>query len=503
MARHVAILHGWSDNSDSFKPLAKFLKQHGFKTVPIFLGDYVSLRDDVKIDDVVKRMETVIQEKMARPANASDHLDTSFDMVVHSTGGLVARRWVSTYYAKKTCPVKNLVMLAPANFGSPLAHIGRTMLGRVAKGWRTGFESGEEMLYALELGSEFQWDLVQEDLLVDPHGSAGSATFYGPDKVRPFVIVGTHPYAEMAARIVHENGSDGTVRVAGANMNTKGVTIDFSGDPRHLLAPKLTQWKPRGALPHDFPLAVLPDRNHGDVVRPDEKGMSKDPAAQERLGQLILQALAVNTAAQYRKAHDDWKAITETTRTLAGFSDEAQAARNQFFRKSKTPAEYFHEYFQINVHVVDEFGVPIPDYFLSFMEKQKEHWYSLKKGFSKAGAYFHKEVLEDVHEYKPDRSRRALYLDRFDLMRKGGYYAQINKPEKDKQLCVTLSAADPGDRIAYFTREAALKRGVVKMHQKQEPKNPNDRWLRRHRTHFVKVIVPRAADPGIFKIKKG
>ncbi|MDJ0879463.1 MAG: hypothetical protein QNI86_12670 [Halieaceae bacterium] len=500
MPRQVAILHGWSDKSDSFKPLARFLKQNGFQTVFLFLGDYVSLRDDVNIDDVVKRMEEVVREKQARPAGANDRLDKSFDLIVHSTGGLVARRWISKHYANQVCPVKNLVMLAPANFGSKLAHIGRTMLGRVAKGWSTGLESGEEMLYALELSSEFQWDLVREDLLIEAGSGAGNAVHYGADKVRPFVITGTHPYEERASRLVHEDGSDGTVRATAANMNTHGLTIDFSGDPANLLDPKITQWKRRGGQSNDFPFALLPDRNHGDIVRPDKEGFSKDPQAQQRLGALILQALKVNTAAQYKQVHSDWQAVTDQTRTLAGAQDAAQVARDAFFRKRGTPADYFHEYFQINVQVEDEFGEPIPDYFLSFMPKQKQHWYSLKKGFSPAGSYFHEEVLENVHEYRPDRSRRALYIDRFDLMCEGGYYSQLKDPDQEKALYVTLSAADPGDHIAYFTREAALKRGLVRIHQKAEPKG---RWLRRHRTHFVRVIVPRAAKPDIFKLKRG
>jgi len=70
MPRQVAILHGWSDNSESFRPLAKYLKDKGYKTIPIFLGDYISLRDDVNIDDVAKRMEEVVLEKMARPKTA-------------------------------------------------------------------------------------------------------------------------------------------------------------------------------------------------------------------------------------------------------------------------------------------------------------------------------------------------------------------------------------------------------------------------------------------------
>ena len=74
MSRQVAILHGWSDNSKSFVPLSEFLKKHGYQAVPIFLGDYISLRDDVNIDDVAKRMEEVVRAKMARPTTARDHI---------------------------------------------------------------------------------------------------------------------------------------------------------------------------------------------------------------------------------------------------------------------------------------------------------------------------------------------------------------------------------------------------------------------------------------------
>ena len=55
MPRQVVILHGWSDDSKSFKPLTKFLKREGFAPFPIFLGDYISLRNDVRIDDVAAR----------------------------------------------------------------------------------------------------------------------------------------------------------------------------------------------------------------------------------------------------------------------------------------------------------------------------------------------------------------------------------------------------------------------------------------------------------------
>ena len=84
-------------------------------------------------------------------------------------------------------------------------------------------------------------------------------------------------------------------------------------------------------------------------------------------------------------------------------------------------------------------------------------------------------------------------------MREGGFYSQVPGEDVNKELHVTVSAADPGDRIAYFTRDKLLKRGLIRIHQML---SPQDRWLKRHRTHLVKVIVPRAADPNIFTLKR-
>jgi alpha-beta hydrolase superfamily lysophospholipase len=133
--RDVLIIHGWSDTSKSFSPLVDFLKSAGFNAVGLWLGDYISLDDDVKIEDVAKRMEALIRDKQQ-----TKEINAPFDMVVHSTGGLVARQWISTYYIDNVseCPLKRLVKLAPANFGSKLASMGQSLLGRVLKAGITG-----------------------------------------------------------------------------------------------------------------------------------------------------------------------------------------------------------------------------------------------------------------------------------------------------------------------------------------------------------------------------
>lgn len=218
MPAQVAIVHGWSDTSKSFHNLRQFLIDNHFAATQIWLGDYVSMDDDVRVEDVGKRMESVI-----RSAMETGKLTRPFDLIVHSTGGLVAREWIARYYPDgKNCPVKRLIMLAPANFGSRLASLGKSMIGRVAKGWNNWFQTGKEMLLGLELASPYQWDLARRDLL-DPSGVGEGP--YGFGKVWPFVIVGSRPYSSGLRQIVNESGSDGTVRCAAANMNAVGLTI--------------------------------------------------------------------------------------------------------------------------------------------------------------------------------------------------------------------------------------------------------------------------------------
>ena len=114
MARQVLIIHGWSDTSASFRPLANFLAAHNYTPKVIWLGDYISKDDDVRVADVGKRMGEVIAEMMKK-----GELDASFDVIVHSTGGLVVRDWLTISYRDSAdkCPMKRLVMLAPANYG--------------------------------------------------------------------------------------------------------------------------------------------------------------------------------------------------------------------------------------------------------------------------------------------------------------------------------------------------------------------------------------------------
>jgi hypothetical protein len=472
MARLVLIIHGWSDTSKSFHALADFLGTKGYQTTELWLGDYISLDDDVRVADVGKRMGRVIDDMIKVGS-----LPKSFDVIVHSTGGLVAREWLTSHYRGRAeeCPMKRLIMLAPANFGSKLAATGKSMLGRIVKGYNNWFQTGQSMLNDLELGSPYQWELAQRDILIAPD-SSNTDRYYGDDRVWPFVIVGTHPYASLMRQIVNENGADGTVRVCAANLNTQGVTIDFRhGDPQQAV----TLW---GSRLDNFsiPLAVLPTRTHGSVVDPNRDapdnrdGIAETDAEKAQLGEFILAALSCANFDQYQQIQQQWYDFSEAT-----------AAR----RAHADVADYYHQYLQANFDVCDDYGQPVNDYFLEFFSN------TARKN-DDANVYLHRFVIEDVKINSQNPACRNIYFDRTDLVE--GYYPMV-PGSGDPTLYLSISAASPGKNISYFPSEKAGADMEIPIHFQGDTAS---RWLKRNSTHFVRIILPRQPADKVFRLTR-
>ena len=82
--------HAWSDEDESFLPLARALEQRTGRPVEsLWLGNYVSLDDDVRMSDLVHGLT-----RAWRAAKLPDTVGAT-DFIVQSTGGLVIRDWMA------------------------------------------------------------------------------------------------------------------------------------------------------------------------------------------------------------------------------------------------------------------------------------------------------------------------------------------------------------------------------------------------------------------------
>ncbi|MBU8539216.1 esterase/lipase family protein [Falsiroseomonas tokyonensis] len=350
----VVLLHGYSDRGLSFKPWQDQLVAAGHDRDQVHICEYRSLTNEVTIKDLAEGFDRALRTRMAP--------DQPFDAIVHSTGMLVIRSWLTTYAGRRG-RLKRLIGLAPATNGSPLAHRGRGYLGAIFKGNKipgTDFmEAGDRILDGLELGSRFTWDLAHEDLL-------GRAPFYrpGPESPYVFILCGTARFTGLKA-IVNEPGTDGTVRLAGCSLDSQKLTIDLSVDAqgkgrRNRIA--ASEVAARTALP--MPLFPIGDKNHSTILS----------APDGTLRDLVLAALRVEDDTAFKA----WHATAEV---------ETKAARNGM-----------DEYQQFVVRVQDERGDPVSDYFIELFSMQQ-------------GAKQRIDFDLDVHAYRADPSLRCFHIN--------------------------------------------------------------------------------------------
>src|SRR6478672_9268413 len=123
----VVLIHGYSDSAHSFELWREALVEQGYAATTIHLGEYVTLSNDINLKDIAEGLDRALRIR------AGIGNDDPFDAIVHSTGMLVVREWLTGFATRKD-RLKHLIGLAPATFGSPIAHKGRSWLGALFKG---------------------------------------------------------------------------------------------------------------------------------------------------------------------------------------------------------------------------------------------------------------------------------------------------------------------------------------------------------------------------------
>ncbi len=212
----IVLVHGYNVTSTkTYGNLAVRLKKLGYKIKNVYLSKYITLDDDLDLKDIVRAFQAALVDLYGAQLGKK-----KFACVTHSTGGVVVRSWIDRYYSQRSgaIPISHLIMLAPPGHGSRLSSLGKSRLSRLRSLW--GVEPGLRILDALELGSQFLWDLNSAWMGKKFHKAAGFYTF---------VIAGQWIDKKLWDTIIpatYERGSDGVVRTSSCNLNMQRILFD-------------------------------------------------------------------------------------------------------------------------------------------------------------------------------------------------------------------------------------------------------------------------------------
>jgi hypothetical protein len=402
MARPVLLIHGYSATGKDFDPLCAMLKspaqeglnQEGINLIDLNVGNYISLNNEITIKDIAEGMERAIG--LHPKLKGVDE----FDAIVHSTGMLVVRSWLTNLPAgvgtnARLKRLKHLVGLAPATWGSPQAHKGRTWLGALVKGdHRLGpdfLNAGDEVLDGLELGSRFTWELAHLDLL-------GPAPYFGTGDDTPYVAVfiGNTSYGGIKS-VANDPGTDGTVRWAGCGLNTRKITLDLThlpigpdGKPTQRVT--MTPWATEARL--DIPMIAVDGRDHGTLIAKPDPGMVR----------LIAKFMGVNSSDEYNAWLADAKAYGELGLAkmlvgpgsdASGIAEDALKLVGHLLHLAGKPLDGWQQFV---VRARDERGDPVTDYMIEVYTQVSGVWQKFD------------QMYTDVHAYGADQSFRCFQV---------------------------------------------------------------------------------------------
>lgn len=442
----VVLIHGWSGNKSSVSNLAKMLKESGLSDniEQIYLGDYISLDDDVTFDDLAVAMDRAWDDKNLPRS------PRSVDVVAHSTGALVIRHWISTVLKFKQIPIYRLALLAGANFGSPLAHTGRTIFGRALKGWEGTrlFETGEKLLNGLELGSDFTYNLAMRDRFSE-------VTPFKIGNILATSIVGNTGYDGIKA-IGNRKGSDGTVRISTADMNPVHYTIDFTN-----LKPEPEPLPFKG---DPIPLGILDDVNHEEIVL---RGSKKNH-------NLTLNSII--------------GALLVTDDTYQDWSNQVSVVTTEVIKKMRlSSGDYKNEYQNTVFLVTDHMGYDIEDYTIELYKNSDD-----TRSDRIATRRIQENVIANVHVNKKRKAMRNFLIDCTEL------YPLFSSPNDRLGFSITASPqVFKGKRhVGYRTYTdkdlPSLSFGKEMVKTLFSP----------HRTAFIHIILKREQSDNLFNFHR-
>jgi hypothetical protein len=389
----VIFVHGWSvTDTETYGGLPERLRLEAalqginIRVEEIFLGRYISFHDEVRLPDISRALQTALHDS---PIAGALQGNRRFACITHSTGGPVVRDWWHRYYPGPeagTCPLSHLIMLAPANYGSALAQLGKARLGRL-KSWFGGVEPGQGVLDWLELGSDEAWRLNKAWIF-------GDGSRIGANGVFPFVLTGQSIDREFYDNLntyTGEMGSDGVVRAATANL--QGQYIKLAQEAPHLqdgelIAPELVFETP--VIAPETAFRIVRGKSHSGDSKGIMRSVTADPAEEHNKETVdsILACLKVENAAAYTDLCATFRAETTTVQE----EERLEVDEHLFLR----PTYFFHDRCSMVIfRVLDDHGYPVTDFDLTLTVGPKNDANHLPEGFfiDRQRNHVHPEII--------------------------------------------------------------------------------------------------------------
>ena len=312
MAKRVVLfVHGWSvRNTDTYGGFPARLRSEARKHTDldldvrnIWLGKYISFHNEVRLPDISRAFNAALHKELGDVLRARQRIIC----VTHSTGGPVVRDWLHRFYiskGRKRSPVSHLIMLAPANFGSALAQLGKSRIGRL-RTWFQGVEPGLGVLEWLELGSPQSWKL-------NTHWLENAEQMIGRAGVYSFVLTGVNINRKVYDHVnayTGEMGSDGVVRAAAANLNCAYVKVVQRRQPdgnAQMLGFNVVEHKEVTQVP----MAIIKGRAHSGDDMGIMRSVRNDKQPHPTLDAL-LKCIDVKTKRDYRRLAEEFAGQNE------------------------------------------------------------------------------------------------------------------------------------------------------------------------------------------------
>ena len=449
----VVFVHGWSvTNTDNYGGLPTALvrnapKELDLQVTHLYLGKYVSFADEVNMDDIARGMQQAVTTEVLPKLAKGER----FACITHSTGGPVVRKWIDLFHRDKLnkCPLGHLVMIAPANHGSALAQLGKGRIARM-KFLKDGVQPGTGVLDWLELGSDQGWELNLAWLKYDSV----------PEGLYPFVLTGQKIDRKLYDNLntyTDEQGSDGVVRVAAANLNyglirlvQQDGNLQLSKDDR---AAKTA-------------CGVLPGQAHSG----DDLGILKSVAPSDDGShptvKWVLRCLSIRSVTAYNKLVKELDQLTAQTQT----DERIEKVRELFLfeREFKT-----NRYCMFVIRIIDDRANQLADYDLLFTAGPGYDENHLPPGF-----------FVDRQRNQLNPGKLTYYID-YDIMSEW-----LARPELEGKFGIRITAR-PSEGFAHYTvAEHKGTFGALK------------RYFEPNQTLMVEIELRRHVDQGVFQLSQ-